>query len=206
VNMNNRPDLESRLKGGLWGVVVGDAFGFPFQFWSRKQMKERYPDPKDIPMRDGLWSDDSSLTLATAHALKDGYSLERIAENFINWYYDGEFTPRGYPFDEGITTSRAIELLAEGISPLNAGGRGERERGGVAPNAWPDIPASTCVQTKVSRSSHDMCEFLFVRTVSLGLPMALEAHRWSHCRFCPYTKNCKKQLLLNTPDVRTVAP
>ena len=127
--MNNGQDLEPRLKGGLWGVVVGDAFGFPFQFWSRERMKAEYPDPKDIPMLDGLWSDDSSLTLATAQALKDGYSLERIAQNFIGWYYDGEFTPRGYAFDEGITTSRAIERLAEGISPLNAGGRGERDNG-----------------------------------------------------------------------------
>ncbi len=129
MNMDNGPDLESRLKGGLWGVIVGDAFGFPFQFWSRGRMKAEYPGPKDIPMLDGLWSDDSSLTLATAQALIDGYSLERIAQNFISWYYDGEFTPRRYAFDEGITTSRAIERLAEGISPLNAGGRGERDNG-----------------------------------------------------------------------------
>lgn len=129
MNTDDGLDLESRLKGGLWGVVVGDAFGFPFQFWSRERMKAEYPDPKDIPMLDGLWSDDSSLTLATAQALKDGYSLERIAQNFISWYYDGEFTPRGYAFDEGITTSRAIERLAEGISPLNAGGRGEMDNG-----------------------------------------------------------------------------
>ncbi|ASJ07690.1 ADP-ribosylglycohydrolase [Thermococcus pacificus] len=127
--MGNEPDLESRLKGGLWGVVVGDAFGFPFQFWSRERMREEYPNPEDIPMLDGLWSDDSSLTLATAHALKDGYSLERIAQNFISWYYDGEFTPRGHAFDEGITTSRAIERLAKGVFPLNAGGRGERDNG-----------------------------------------------------------------------------
>ena len=49
--VDNELDLESRLKGGLWGVVVGDAFGFPFQFWSRERMKAEYPNPRDVPMR-----------------------------------------------------------------------------------------------------------------------------------------------------------
>ncbi|ADT85209.1 ADP-ribosylglycohydrolase family protein [Thermococcus barophilus] len=121
--------LRSRLEGGLWGVLVGDAFGLTFQFTSRLAMELNYPKPKEIPMLDGLWSDDSSLTLATAHALREGYSIERIAENFLRWYYDGEFTPRGYTFDQGNTTSRAIERIANGVPPLEAGGRGEWDNG-----------------------------------------------------------------------------
>lgn len=121
--------LRSRLEGGLWGVLVGDAFGLTFQFTSRLYMELNYPRPREIPMLDGLWSDDSSLTLATAHALTEGYSIEKIARNFLSWYYDGEFTPRGYTFDEGNTTSRAIERIAQGVPPLEAGGRGERDNG-----------------------------------------------------------------------------
>ncbi|AEH25190.1 ADP-ribosylglycohydrolase family protein [Pyrococcus yayanosii] len=121
--------LRSRLEGGLWGVLVGDAFGLTFQFTSRLAMELNYPKPKEIPMLDGLWSDDSSLTLATAQALTEGYSIERIAENFLRWYYDGEFTPRGYTFDQGNTTSRAIERIANGVPPLEAGGRGEWDNG-----------------------------------------------------------------------------
>lgn len=111
------------------GVLVGDAFGLTFQFTSRLAMELNYPKPKEIPMLDGLWSDDSSLTLATAHALTEGYSIERIAENFLRWYYDGEFTPRGYAFDQGNTTSRAIERIANGVPPLEAGGRREWDNG-----------------------------------------------------------------------------
>ena len=121
--------MRSKLEGGLWGVFVGDAFGLTFQFTSRLAMELDYPKPKEIPMLDGLWSDDSSLTLATAHALTEGYSVDRIAENFLRWYYDGEFTPKGYAFDEGNTTSRAIERIANGVPPLEAGGRGERDNG-----------------------------------------------------------------------------
>jgi len=65
------------------------------------------------------------LTLATAHALTEGYSIKRIAENFLRWYYDGEFTPRGYAFDQGNTTSKAIERIANGVPPLEADGKGE---------------------------------------------------------------------------------
>ncbi len=121
--------LRSRLEGGLWGVLVGDAFGLTFQFTSRLAMELNYPKPKEIPMLDGLWSDDSSLTLATAQALTEGYTIERIAENFLRWYYEGEFTPRGYAFDLGNTTSRAVERIAEGVPPLEAGGRGEWDNG-----------------------------------------------------------------------------
>ncbi|QDA31333.1 ADP-ribosylglycohydrolase [Thermococcus indicus] len=122
-------ELRSRLEGGLWGVLVGDAFGLTFQFTSRLAMELDYPRPEEIPMLDGLWSDDSSLTLATAHALTKGYSVEKIAENFLRWYYDGEFTPRGYPFDQGNTTSMAIERIASGVPPLEAGGSGEWDNG-----------------------------------------------------------------------------
>ncbi|NJE60383.1 ADP-ribosylglycohydrolase family protein [Thermococcus sp. 21S7] len=127
--MKAEPKLVSRLKGGLWGVIVGDAFGFPFQFTPKDTMERKYSNPAEIPMKNGLWSDDSSLTLATAHALTEGYHLEKIAENFLRWYQDGEFTPKGYAFDEGITSSRAIERIAEGVPPLEAGGNGERDNG-----------------------------------------------------------------------------
>lgn len=127
--MNTSDMFISKLLGGLWGVLVGDAFGLTFQFTSRLAMEADYPQPKEIPMFDGLWSDDSSLTLATAQALTEGYSIEKIAENFLRWYYDGEFTPRGYAFDQGNTTSMAIERIASGVPPLEAEGRGEWDNG-----------------------------------------------------------------------------
>ncbi|MFA4647105.1 ADP-ribosylglycohydrolase family protein [Pyrococcus kukulkanii] len=124
-----KSSLRSRLVGGLWGIVVGDAFGLSFQFVSKSKMREMFKSPWDIKMMSGLWSDDSSLTLATAHALTEGYDVERIAKNFVEWYYNGKFTPRGYAFDEGYTTSRAIERIAKGVEPLKAGGRGEWDNG-----------------------------------------------------------------------------
>ena len=80
-------------------------------------------------MIDGIWSDDSSLTLATAHALTKGYDLVGIAQNFVEWLHEGKFTPRGFAFDEGQTITMAIERLAKGVPPLEAGGKGEYDNG-----------------------------------------------------------------------------
>jgi len=121
--------MRSKLEGGLWGVVVGDAFGYPFQFTSREEMESQHPSPENLPMKKGLWSDDTSLTLATADALTYGYDLFRIANNFIAWYRDGKFTPRGRPFDKGKTTKQAIKRLINGRSPLLSGSKRERSNG-----------------------------------------------------------------------------
>ena len=123
-------ELQERIKGGLWGVIVGDALGFPLQFKDRQRVKEEIPSPEKVQMVSGLWSDDSSLTLATADALANyGPSLEKIAENFVRWFYEGAYTPTGYAFDEGRTTTIAIENLRAGLDPLSSGLKGDWDNG-----------------------------------------------------------------------------
>ena len=131
------PGVESRLKGGLWGEVVGDLLGLSFQFKTRDEIEEIFKTPDEVKPLRGLWSDDTSLTLATADALVKTNptgknfkeALVAIAENFIRWYRDGDFTPTGYAFDIGNTTREAIKRLMKGIPPTEAGGRGERDNG-----------------------------------------------------------------------------
>ncbi|MCD6267729.1 MAG: ADP-ribosylglycohydrolase family protein [Thermotogaceae bacterium] len=118
----------SKLKGGLWGVIVGDSFGFTHQMMSRCLDRD-FREVGEIHTPYGLWSDDSSLTLATADALIEGYDVSKIAKNFVQWFYDGEFTPRGFSFDHGRTTKKAIRRIARGIPPLEAGGDEEWDNG-----------------------------------------------------------------------------
>ena len=98
---------------GMMGLVVGDALGVPVEFSSREELRDHpvtemlgygtYPVPK------GSWSDDSSMALATLVALNNtGLDLLKIMDNFAAWEQNGEFTPDGEVFDEGITCSRAI--------------------------------------------------------------------------------------------------
>ncbi len=101
-----------KMLDGIMGLVVGDALGVPAEFRSREQLKETpVTDMQgygtyDVPK--GSWSDDSSMALATLAALKYGIDLNRIMDNFVAWERNGEFTPAGEVFDEGITCRMAI--------------------------------------------------------------------------------------------------
>ena len=77
----------------------------------------------------GTWSDDSSLTFCLAEALTTGFDLNDIAGNFIKWYKEAYWTPRGKVFDVGNATTAAINRLISGISPTVAGGTSEMENG-----------------------------------------------------------------------------
>lgn len=102
----------NKATDALLGVAVGDALGVPFEFNTKDQMKKnpakemvgygRYTVPA------GTWSDDSSLTFCLAQSLLKGYDLADMATNFLNWKEESYWSARGYVFDIGITTSKAI--------------------------------------------------------------------------------------------------
>lgn len=119
-------ESSSPVLSGLMGVCIGDALGFPVQFISRE---ERVKDPVTGMSRYSLWSDDSSLTFCLADSMCGGFSLEAIADSFIQWFEEGFWTPHGHAFDMGMTTITAIDRLKRGIPPVQAGGSSERNNG-----------------------------------------------------------------------------
>lgn len=121
------------IHSALFGVAVGDALGVPVEFSDRKYLKAN-------PVTDmlaygthnqpaGTWSDDSSLTFCLTETLAEGYSLKQLSNRFINWYENGYWTPYGEVFDVGVTTSKAIYRLKQGINPVMAGGADESDNG-----------------------------------------------------------------------------
>lgn len=126
-------DFESRLKGGILGLVVGDALGVPVEFMSRHKLQEK-------PVSDmigygahnqpaGTWSDDSSMTFCTVESLCKGYNLKDIADNFVKWRYESHWTPYGVVFDIGITTTKAIINYQNLQNPHRSGLTDERSNG-----------------------------------------------------------------------------
>lgn len=117
----------------LFGVAVGDAIGVPVEFRSRDQLRNN----PVTGMREygshhqpaGTWSDDSSLTFCLAETLSRKYDINDLAQRFINWKRDAYWTPHGSVFDIGIATAAAIDRLASGIAPVNAGGSAEDSNG-----------------------------------------------------------------------------
>lgn len=117
----------------LFGVAVGDALGVPVEFRDRETIRKN-PVTTMIGygtynLPPGTWSDDSSLTFCLAEALTHEFSLQRIADNFVQWLYHTWWTPYGKVFDVGIMTQEAIYRLKNGTSPELAGGFAEDENG-----------------------------------------------------------------------------
>lgn len=103
-----------KLKDAIIGLAIGDAMGVPLEFKKRETLQANpttemkgygsYNVPK------GTWSDDTSMTIATIAAInKTGEIVPKdIADNFVKWLENAEFTATGKVFDIGGTCSRAI--------------------------------------------------------------------------------------------------
>jgi ADP-ribosyl-[dinitrogen reductase] hydrolase len=124
---------QSRILGGLWGSVIGDALGVPVEFMSREQVRRnpingmRGYGTFNLPP--GSWSDDSSLLLCTVESLLDGFDTSTMGEAFTRWLNKGYWTPWGTTFDVGNSTHSSIRRMMKGIPPTEAGGRGENDNG-----------------------------------------------------------------------------
>lgn len=113
----------NKVRDALIGLAVGDAIGVPVEFQSREELDKNpvidmreygtYNQPK------GTWSDDSSLTFCLADSLISGYNLKDIANKFIAWRDNNEWTPHGTVFDIGITTTKSISKLKKHIYDNN---------------------------------------------------------------------------------------
>lgn len=123
-----------QVRGCLLGHAVGDALGVPVEFRGREQLER---DPV-AGMRShgthgqpaGTWSDDHSLTLASAVGLtRAGFNTRGIAREFLGWLFEGDHRPHGEIFDIGFATRDAITRLRDGIEPTEAGGTSENSNG-----------------------------------------------------------------------------
>src|SRR4051812_10969833 len=127
--MNVRRD---RLAGGLFGLLVGDALGVPYEFSPPEKIPgahliEMVP-PNDfrrahrgVPA--GTWSDDGAQALCLLASLLDQGRLDvaDFSRRLVAWYEDGYMAVDGRVFDVGVQTSGALRALMGGAAPLEAG-------------------------------------------------------------------------------------
>lgn len=135
--------MRNKYKGMLYGLVLGDMLGVPYEFTSRFIMKENpctdftIGGYHDQPIYS--WSDDTSLNLALIDSLLNN-NLE-INENDIlskykDWFHKEKYTSHGVVFDIGCGTRTAISnnlidqsefkgnggiIRSIGVLPLNNG-------------------------------------------------------------------------------------
>lgn len=126
-------ECDQKIYGGIFGLCIGDILGVPVEFSTREErdvdkVKElRAYGTYHQPF--GTWSDDTSMTLCLIDAINNGFSLKRLACNFIKYYKDAAFTPNGNMFDIGISTQNAIKKMIMGINPIKCGGIADVDNG-----------------------------------------------------------------------------
>lgn len=133
---------------GLIGQAVGDAFGVPAEFMSRKEVRKlnlqdmlgcdcgiafesRWGDM--IPA--GAWSDDTSMTVAAMASIvsKGGrIDFDDIMRHFLMWWVRGKYTSLDFPFGLGNNVSCALERFVDGVPALECGGKDFMDNGNGA--------------------------------------------------------------------------
>ena len=102
------------IKAVVFGHAIGDALGFPVEFFTRQELEENpvvdmlknemYNTPA------GAWSDDTSMALCAIDSLSTGkLDFDDVMQKFGKWYYQNEYTVAGEVIGEGNTCSLAIE-------------------------------------------------------------------------------------------------
>lgn len=149
-----------RLKDAVYGALVGDALGVPFEFLPRGSfLASDMVGHGTHSQPPGTWSDDSSMILATCSSIKEKGRVDYsdIMNRFYRWYSHGEYTAGGSVFDIGVTTASALKKYELGIDPLlcgansvGANGNGSLMR--IIPLAFLDVPNETI--RNVSKLTH----------------------------------------------------
>lgn len=119
--------VADRLAGGVWGHLLGDAAGFPYEGFPPTAIPA-HPVDKHGPLR---WSDDGALMLAQLDSLlAAGVDPEDFGRRALAWFERGAYTPDGSAaFGIGRTTHGALRRVASGEPAATAGGAAERDCG-----------------------------------------------------------------------------
>ena len=128
--MTEELTLASRLAGAVWGHLVGDATGVPYEFTGPH-------DPTTLTFGAsgtwgkpaGTWSDDGALMLALLDSLldtdfgwKESFDPDDQGRRALAWRDSGAYTPDNEGrFDIGGTTRNALRNLAAGMAAVDAG-------------------------------------------------------------------------------------
>lgn len=133
-------DRAERLRGGIWGLLVGDALGVPYEFHDARdippagQLEMRPPSGfrrahEGVPP--GTWSDDGAQALCLLASLLDCGELNQddLGRRLVEWHENGYLAVDGRVFDVGIQTGKVLRRIGDGIPAAEAGASGEYDNG-----------------------------------------------------------------------------
>ena len=117
--------LADRLSGAVWGHLIGDAVGVPYEFGPPVPAASVvFGRPGTHGRPPGTWSDDGAMMLALLDSLLTvGFDPADQGDALPGWADDGAYTPDGEgKFDIGNATAGALDRVRGGIPAEEAGG------------------------------------------------------------------------------------
>lgn len=137
------PTTSEMIEGAIWGLLIGDALGVPYEFHHAATIPPAdaidFDPPAGFPrshedVPPGTWSDDGAQALCLLASLlyRRELDLEDLMRRITNWYELGYMSADGRVFDIGIQTSTALMTFRSGTPAAESGPRGERDNGNGA--------------------------------------------------------------------------
>ncbi len=137
--METKISREDKIRGGIIGLLVGDALGVPYEFHDRISIPtfdEIELEPPAYFRRShagvpiGTYSDDGAQALCLLASLLEcgKFDAEDFADRLVRWFRE-DYLAVDEMFDVGVQTQRAILNLRKGIAPLAAGPTDEKNNG-----------------------------------------------------------------------------
>ncbi|MBN1207535.1 MAG: ADP-ribosylglycohydrolase family protein [Myxococcaceae bacterium] len=134
------PTREERIAGGVYGLLIGDALGVPYEFHPPAQIPPRAQIEFEPPagfhrahagVPPGTWSDDGAHALCLLASLlyRGQLDPEDLGRRLWNWYELGYLAVDYEVFDVGIQTRSALNTFRAGTSALLSGPKGEGDNG-----------------------------------------------------------------------------
>jgi ADP-ribosylglycohydrolase len=161
--------IEDRIAGAVWGHLVGDALGVPYEFSDPGTVFEVRWGATGAPWQPpGTWSDDGGLMLAMLDSLLEvGFDIEDQGKRALAWYETATYKP-GPVFDIGVTTHDALTRLKSGVPASEAGGKDEWDNGNgslmrilpialVPPSLLPSLVPSLAMGELVKQAAAASC-------------------------------------------------
>jgi ADP-ribosyl-[dinitrogen reductase] hydrolase len=134
------PTRQERLEGGLYGLLIADALGVPYEFHLPTHLPApaliEFTPPADFSrahaqVPPGTWSDDGAHALCLLASLleRGALDVEDVGQRLVKWYEQGYMAVEGEVFDVGIQTRTALSNVRAGTPALKAGPAGELDNG-----------------------------------------------------------------------------
>lgn len=159
----------NKIKGGLYGLLIGDALGVPYEFHYSTDIPPKDEIEMEPPLGFrrshsgtpcGTWSDDGAQALCLLDSLieKQDFDLYDFSKKMLAWYEKGLWAVDNRVFDVGIQTSEALEAFRSGVSPELCGlVRPEGKGNGALMRVLPLVLWHSGSDEKLVKSAQEQC-------------------------------------------------